>query len=28
MRSAAYIIAIERVATATKLRGVYPWSQI
>jgi glutamate dehydrogenase (NAD(P)+) len=24
MRSAAYIIAIERVATATKLRGVYP----
>lgn len=24
MRSAAYIIAIERVATATKLRGIYP----
>ncbi|MDN5343801.1 Glu/Leu/Phe/Val dehydrogenase [Oceanotoga sp. DSM 15011] len=24
MRSAAYVIAIERVATATKLRGIYP----
>ncbi|GAB6190024.1 glutamate dehydrogenase [Marinitoga arctica] len=24
MRSAAYIIAIERVATATRLRGIYP----
>jgi glutamate dehydrogenase/leucine dehydrogenase len=25
MRSAAYINAIQRVATATKLRGIYPW---
>ncbi|SHF17447.1 glutamate dehydrogenase (NAD(P)+) [Marinitoga hydrogenitolerans DSM 16785] len=24
MRSAAYVIAIERVATATRLRGIYP----
>ena len=24
MRSAAYIVAIERVATATRLRGIYP----
>jgi hypothetical protein len=26
MRTAAYVRAIEKVATATKLRGIYPWS--
>jgi len=24
MRTAAYVVSIERVATATKLRGIYP----
>jgi glutamate dehydrogenase (NAD(P)+) len=24
MRTAAYILAISKVATATKLRGIYP----
>jgi glutamate dehydrogenase/leucine dehydrogenase len=26
MRTAAYVISIERVAHATKIRGIYPWS--
>jgi glutamate dehydrogenase/leucine dehydrogenase len=28
MRTAAYINAVRRVATATKLRGIYPWSKL
>jgi len=24
MRSAAYVVSIEKVATVTKLRGIYP----
>jgi hypothetical protein len=27
MRTAAYVRAIDKVATATRLRGIYPWSE-